>query len=89
MTRNGRVRYELKTPWRNGTSHVTLAKPGKGRKVRAVNNSPDETRAERHAAMTWAQRLKRVFNIEIETCDECDGDVRIMPASKTQMSISG
>ena len=22
MTRNGRVRYELKTPWRNGTSHV-------------------------------------------------------------------
>jgi hypothetical protein len=22
MTRNGRVRYELKTPWRNGTPHV-------------------------------------------------------------------
>ena len=22
MTRNGRVRYELKTPWRNGTAHV-------------------------------------------------------------------
>jgi len=22
MTRNGRVRYELKTPWRNGTTHV-------------------------------------------------------------------
>ena len=22
MTRNGQVRYELKTPWRNGTTHV-------------------------------------------------------------------
>jgi len=22
MTRNGRVRYELKTPWRNGTTHI-------------------------------------------------------------------
>ena len=23
--------------------------------------------------MTWAQRLKRVFNIDIETCRECGG----------------
>jgi hypothetical protein len=28
--------------------------------------------------MTWAKRLKRVFNIEIETCTECGGDVRII-----------
>ena len=28
--------------------------------------------------MTWAQRLKRVFNIDIETCRECGGDVRII-----------
>jgi hypothetical protein len=28
--------------------------------------------------MTWAQRLKRVFNIEIETCNKCGGDVRII-----------
>jgi len=25
MTRNARVRYELKTPWRNGTTHVISA----------------------------------------------------------------
>jgi hypothetical protein len=24
MTRNGRVRYELKTPWCNGTTHVVF-----------------------------------------------------------------
>jgi hypothetical protein len=28
--------------------------------------------------MTWAQRLKRVFNIDVETCGECGGDVRII-----------
>jgi hypothetical protein len=29
--------------------------------------------AERHAAMTWAQRLKRVFNIDIEVCGRLCG----------------
>ncbi len=29
------------------------------------------TPAEQRAAMIWAQRLKRVFNIDIETCCEC------------------
>jgi hypothetical protein len=28
--------------------------------------------------MTWARRLKRVFNIDIETCSKCGGDVRII-----------
>jgi len=29
-------------------------------------------------AITWAKRLKRVFNIDIQTCDKCGGDVRII-----------
>jgi len=28
--------------------------------------------------MTWAMRLKRVFDIDIETCSECGGDVKII-----------
>jgi hypothetical protein len=28
--------------------------------------------------MTWAQRLKRVFGIDIETCSVCGGAVRII-----------
>ena len=28
--------------------------------------------------MSWAQRLKRVFNIDIETCSACGGAVRII-----------
>jgi len=34
--------------------------------------------AERRASMTWAQRLKRVFGIDIETCPACGGAVRII-----------
>ena len=35
--------------------------------VRASSAEP-RTAMERRAVMTWAQRLKRVFNIDIETC---------------------
>jgi hypothetical protein len=28
--------------------------------------------------MTWAQRLKRIFGIDIETCAACGGAVRII-----------
>ena len=28
--------------------------------------------------MTWAQRLKRVFNIDIEICRECGGAVKVI-----------
>ena len=57
---------------------VTPAKRGKGNKVKAPNETQDQTPAERHASMTWAQRLKRVFNIDIETCRECGGTVKVI-----------
>jgi hypothetical protein len=44
---------------------VTPAKRGKGRKTGVTNDNAEQTPAERHAAMTWAQRLKRVFDIDI------------------------
>ena len=33
---------------------------------------------ERRTAMTWAQRLKRVFKIDVETCRACGGAMRII-----------
>jgi hypothetical protein len=116
MTRNGRIRYELKTPWRNGTTHVifepldfiarlvalvpkprvnlirfhgvfapnskyrskvTLARRGRRKKCHAADEA-DQTPAEKRASITWAKRLKRVFNIDITTCDQCGADVRII-----------
>jgi hypothetical protein len=47
---------------------------GRGRSTGAVERSP----AERHRALRWAQRLKRVFRIEIELCERCGGKVRII-----------
>ncbi len=100
LTNQGKVRYELKTPYRDGTTHVifepvdfiaklaalvpkprvnltrfhgvfapnskhralvTPAKRGKGSKPKVADGQEEQTPVQRHAAMTWAQRLKRVF----------------------------
>ncbi len=55
---------------------VTRAGRGKGRAgaARAESRTP----AERRAAMRWAQRLKRVFGIDIEACAGCGGTMRII-----------
>lgn len=117
LTSTGKVRYELKTPYRNGTTHVifepvdfiarlaalvpkprvnltrfhgvfapnskhrihvTPAKRGRGRKEQKPQAWDEKTLAERHASMTWMQRLKRVFNIDIEVCEKCKGPVKII-----------
>jgi hypothetical protein len=117
LTPNGNVRYQLKTPYGDGTTHVifepldfiarlaalvprprvnltrfhgvfapnsklralvTPAKRGRGNKARAADETQDQTPAERRAAMSWAQRLKRVFNIDIETCRECGGAMKVI-----------
>jgi hypothetical protein len=35
-------------------------------------------RIRRHAAMRWAQRLKRVFGIDVETCVRCGRAARVI-----------
>ena len=57
---------------------VTPAKRGKGRKRPTADEPPCPSPPERRAAMTWAQRLKRVFNIDIETCPKCGGALKII-----------
>ncbi|AQV28549.1 IncP-type conjugal transfer protein TraG (plasmid) [Klebsiella pneumoniae] len=55
---------------------VTPAKRGRGNKVRVADEPA--TPAQRRASMTWAQRLKRVFNIDIETCSGCGGAMKVI-----------
>ena len=125
-TRNGMVRYELKTPYRDGTTHiifepldfisklaalvpkprvnltrfhgvfapnskhralVTPAKRGKGKKVNTTDDSQDRTAAETRASMTWAQRLKRVFDIDVATCDLCGGAVKVIACIEDSVVI--
>jgi ribosomal protein S27E len=61
---------------------VTPARRGKG--IKSISNAEVRTSAERHAAMTWAQRLKRVFNIDIEVCSLCGGSVRVIACIEDQ-----
>ena len=57
-------------------AQVTPAKRGRGGQRAATTDLDEPTPAERRAALTWAQRLKRVFGIE--TCAACGGSVRVI-----------
>lgn len=127
LTSHGKIRYELKTPYRDGTTHVifepldfiaklaalvpkpranltrfhgvlapnskhrihvTPAKRGKGSNTQGLiskkNVEPPENE---HKEMTWAQRLKRVFNIDITICNHCGGAVRIIATIEDPLVI--
>jgi len=123
LTSNGLARYPLKTPYRDGTTHVffepldlllaalvpkprvnltrfhgvfapnskwraqvTPAKQGKGH-PRTATESVDQTPAEKRAAMPWAKRLKRVFDIDVQTCEAYGGAVRIVAAIEDPIAI--
>jgi hypothetical protein len=61
----------------NSKHRVWVTPAGRGKRSRKVAADQDEkTPAQRHVAMTWAQRLKRVFNIDVETCRACGGSAR-------------
>jgi hypothetical protein len=37
--------------------------------------------------MTWAQRLKRVFNIDIETCRQCGSAVKVIACIQDPLAV--
>ena len=37
--------------------------------------------------MTWAKRLKRVFDIDVQTCEACGGGVKIIAAVEDPVAI--
>lgn len=119
LTECGHVRYTLKTPYRDGTTHVyfnpldfiarlaalvpaprvnltrfhgvfapnsklrsqvTLSGRGK-RPAQAA-----QTRAERHHSMTWAQRLKRVFQLDLSQC-ACGGRLKMLASIEDPATI--
>ena len=67
---------------------VTPGKRGKGRgqaKV-AAHNWLKKTPEARHRAMTWMRRLKRMFGIDIETCERCGGKVKVIASMERHNS---
>ena len=123
---DGRIRYELKTPYRDGATQVifepldflarlaalvpkprvnltrfhgvfapnsqyriqvTPSKRGKGSKRNVEEEGQCQSPAARRAAMSWAQRLKRVFNIDIQTCSKCGGAVNVIACIEDPLVI--
>jgi hypothetical protein len=64
-------------------AQLTPSGRGKRRPSSATEDTPPasadpRTPAERRRSMTWAQRLKRVFGIDVSTCVHCGAAVRIV-----------
>jgi hypothetical protein len=70
------------------SKHRALVTPSKRSKnTHCRINGDERSPVERHAAMTWAQRLKRVFNIDVSTCDACGGAVKIIASIEDPVVI--
>jgi len=82
-----RARYLCDSLYRSLLSLIILAKRGKGNKHQENSKTDDGTPANRHASMTWAQRLKRVFNIDISICDACGGVVKVIASIEDPVVI--
>lgn len=93
LANNGNVVIALNTPYDDGTTLVVLSPMEfMGRRVavlvpkprgafRVIPQNPleeQESSKPKAYLMTWAQRLKRVFAIEIQKCEKCGGSVRII-----------
>jgi hypothetical protein len=70
----------------NGKYRVTVtpAKRGKGNQAKVQGDKRSE---QRHKAMTWAQRLKRVFNIDVSICPRCGGEAKVIASIEDQPII--
>jgi hypothetical protein len=70
------------------SKHRTLVTPARRGKKRQIGDlKDDKTDGERRATRTWAQRLKRVFNIDVETCTHCGGPVKVIACIEDQVVI--
>ena len=69
---------------------VTPAKCGKQpeKAEPADNDWLDKSPGERHRAMTWMQRFKRVFNIDMEVCERCGSRVKVIASIEAPAVIA-
>ena len=75
LASNSNLIVALKTPWHE---YVIPTNP-------ADDQVQVDQLGNKAYSMTWAQRLKRVFSIAIETCEKCGGRVQIYLADYAKM----
>jgi hypothetical protein len=65
-------------PNANLRGQLTAAHRGKGGAATSGPSPDDRTPDEKRRAMSWAQRLKRVFGMDVTACVHCGGAVKIV-----------
>ena len=60
----------------NSAHRATVTRAGRGGKL--ADTQTDKTSGRQRANITWAQRPKRVFNIDNETCEASSGMVKMI-----------
>ena len=68
-------------------ARITPARQGRGGRPAKPEPARDRTAPEQQAAMRWAQRLKRVFQVDVETCLICGGTVKVIASVEDQPII--
>ncbi len=71
----------------NSAHRALVTNPGRGKGRARGAKAAVPTPAERRASMRRAQRLKRVFGIDIETCAACGGTMRIIASIEDPVVI--
>ena len=71
----------------NSAHRALVTKTGRGKGGARGAKADARTPAERQASMRWAQRLKRVFSIDIETWAACGGTMRIIASVEDPVVI--
>ena len=57
---------------------AAITPAGRGAGGKGAKPDGEAPAVPKHVAMSWAQRLKRVFAIEIDTCARCQGRLRVI-----------
>jgi len=84
---NAKLRAQLPPSGRGKRPPTDEASTG----ANSDHRSPDERRRsmtpDQVRGRLWAQRLKRVFNIDVKTCNHCGGSVRIVASIEEPTAI--
>ena len=125
LNAQGQVVYKLKTPYRNGTTHIVLSpleflsrltsiiprprihlirfhgvfaphckyrslivpQPVPTDKTSHKEQEKEKKKEKKSYSMPWAKMLKRVFNIDIQICSKCGGQIKIISAIHNRQVI--
>ena len=59
----------------------------RGKSIRREITGDKRSSVEQYAVMSWAQRLKRVFNIDMLICEEFGGTVKVIASIEDPVVI--